>query len=280
MPVRQDIQLSFLLSSGRTGTVFTLKNIERILAPSGAVVAVHDYPHVLRRLSNLTYQASVRTHTTISQRVFQKVDAALQPYYRKAPTNGYYVYSGAFAYSLGPLLRAYYGSRCHLAALVRDGRSVVRSVMNRKLYASKHNDAERFKPHHSLEIASLWKDMTAFQKAVWWWKCRTLAALGVEPSTTLVPLHLRWPYIRLEDLVMDLRFCSCPRLVWQRMLLALGLPAFPPQAIYSQINNTIRNRSRSRRFPPFKDWSSEQKAYFRNHADDLNIFLGYHPSED
>ena len=76
---------------------------------------------------------------------------------------------------------------CPIAAIIRDGRYVVRSMLKRDVYRSE--DRPRISPVRDSQVASMWDDLSPLAKSSWYW-ADTYQRLS----------DLQVPIFRVEDL--------------------------------------------------------------------------------
>ncbi len=153
--------LFFLLGSGRCGTLL----ISRMLNKDPKVVALHE-PH---RHCDLSARPDCRRSAAYANqyvRRFRKYEI-----YKKLLEKNVQAYGEVSSplRCLGGALRASLPN-AHFFILVRDGRSTVRSAMNRqapKDGKTNHVPTQPLKDDHP--YFEKWDELSEFERACWWW---------------------------------------------------------------------------------------------------------------
>lgn len=141
--------------------------------------------------------------------------------------------------------------------LVRDGRLVVRSIMNRKAFTyedQKHTGL--IKPLPGDEYRGIWPEMDRFAKVCWYWS-----------STCSFLLKQRLRVIRLEDIINSYELFESQ--------VAYPLQIHVPYELWLKEKDKPRNMNEKRSFPMWPNWSIDQKRIFINMCGDIMMNLGY-----
>ncbi len=141
--------------------------------------------------------------------------------------------------------------------LVRDGRAVVRSIINRTAFTPADRDhTGRLAPRPDDPWWERWPQMGRFERVCWYW---------ASTNRYLMERHL--PVVRFEDILHAYEALS------SQILEPLGI-ALPVQ-IWQEHVRQPQNISRQRHFPPWEEWSSQQKRQFQEICGDVMQALGY-----
>lgn len=141
--------------------------------------------------------------------------------------------------------------------LVRDGRSVVRSLMNRTSFSpADKNHTGRLSPRPDDPLADQWPDMDRFARVCWYWA-----------YTNQYLLERKLSIVRLEDIIS-----SYDQFV-QQVLQPLDIDL--PLAIWNEEVLKPRNVSKDTSFTAWEDWTREQKRQFEAICGAVMSDLGY-----
>ncbi|MEA3352025.1 MAG: sulfotransferase [Chloroflexota bacterium] len=243
--VLENKHLFFIVGIGRSGTTFLSNLLNKIPdcavyhehpRDRSALVDAYRYPDLARE-----YLCGFRKRL-IASRVKRKECT----HYGEA--NSY------LRYHIDALRKLWYPKLFHL---VRDGRSVVRSAMNRNTFTSDEKwHSGQIYPFSEDPFADNWPDLNRFEKVCWYW---------MDANKFILKYSL--PFIRFEDIIR-----SYEELTRQILVpLDITLP-------YSKWQETIEvpvNVSANVSFPEWKYWTRKQKKTFENICGDLMSRLGY-----
>ncbi|MBU0995291.1 MAG: hypothetical protein KJ737_22575 [Proteobacteria bacterium] len=141
--------------------------------------------------------------------------------------------------------------------IVRDGRLVVRSMMNRNTFTEndKHHTG-KISPHKHDPFVNSWNHMDRFEKACWYW---------THGNTYLLNKNL--PIINFDKSITSYQyFCK-------QILEPLNI--YISLATWEKEINKPKNVSRKFIFPHYDNWSGHQKEKFRNICGPVMESLGY-----
>jgi hypothetical protein len=213
----------FIVGCGRSGS----KSLATALSKQLRAIVLHEpEPNLFEEYASLyEHENRARSHEILETRKF--------PAIRRLARNEQYVeINGALTPCIPELLVA--GARVIL--LVRDGRDVVRSIMDRHHY--REPLVSRYPP--PVGAMPSWRAMSRFAKVCWLWNLVNITALrylrAATPKAQLV--------VRLEDLIAGQTHNLCE---------FFGI---------SQLQLPVQNRTESPRFPCWPLWSGTQRHEF------------------
>lgn len=141
--------------------------------------------------------------------------------------------------------------------LVRDGRSVVRSLMNRRVFTPDDEKVTgKLAPLSSDTMVERWPTMNRFERVCWYWR---------HANQFLIERKL--PLIRLEEVVDSYDKFS------HQVLYPLDI--IIPYEIWKSEVSQPKNISKFKIFPPWKDWTNKQKHQFGNICGPGMAEIGY-----
>lgn len=142
--------------------------------------------------------------------------------------------------------------------LVRDGRDVVRSMMNRQTYTerdSKHSG--RITPRPDDPWYEAWPTMDRFARLCWYWS-----------ATNEHLLRYRLSLIRFEDII------SCFDKFENQVMRPIN--AYLPYEVWDQRRQQRRNVSEKPSFPKWPNWTTIQQECFNEICGATMARLNYH----
>ena len=170
--------------------------------------------------------------------------------------------------------------------LVRDGRDVVRSMMDwhdicgGNIYGMKEDeecsdivsfdqdwwDYSRLRPNGGEPYYAEWKNLSRFEKCSWYWNEFNTQMFKHVSSLD----KKRWRLININTVkVSD----------FEKIFNFLGLNGFNPEKIdkmiTARINSPMDRTNMSNKFPNWRSWSDEQNKIFNKHAEKMMLTLGY-----
>ncbi|MCA9367237.1 hypothetical protein KC887_03170 [Candidatus Kaiserbacteria bacterium] len=252
-----DASTAFIISTGRTGTHAIASHLNRLQS----VLAVHEpqpnlYKTGLDYASGRISQEAARETIEAARRI-----AALHITIRRASI---YIESNNRLFSLIPILReSFPGSK--FIHLVRDGRDVVRSGMDRGWYQKNDIFPDRLT---ACDIANdpwrdEWENFTPFEKSSWLWQ--TVDDFIYKDTVGQADSHC----VRFEE-VFD-RQRNYPGLYSIAAFLELQtLLTFPLDEPIAQTNT-----NRGTHFPRWNTWDEETIEKFNRIAGKSLIRYGY-----
>jgi len=141
--------------------------------------------------------------------------------------------------------------------LVRDGRKVVRSMMNRTPYTEKdRNHSDRITPKLDDKYYYRWNKFSRFQKICWYWN-----------NTVENLLRYRIPVLKFEEILKNYNYLK------EYFLDKVGLDL--PEYIWQSEIDIIRNKNKSYQFPEYEYWNTSQKIQFEEICGGVMNVLGY-----
>lgn len=127
--------------------------------------------------------------------------------------------------------------------LVRDGRSVVRSIMCRATFDKKEPIKDMIKPDKNSPYYKKWDKMSRFEKVCWLW----------QEDNKYLRENIGYS-IKFEKLISDYNYFK------EKLLDYIGLEV--SQEDWQQFINQPRNPSDKYSFPKYENWTEEQKQQF------------------
>ena len=141
--------------------------------------------------------------------------------------------------------------------LVRDGRNVVRSGMNRNTFTpADKRMTGRLRPHIGDPYDNRWNTMDRFARMCWYWA-----------STINYLLQLQVPTVRFEDLIGSYEQFK------NQILEPLGLE-ISREHWQGEIRKP-KNATEQKTFPVWEDWTLEQKCQFLEICGNTMLALRY-----
>jgi len=141
--------------------------------------------------------------------------------------------------------------------LVRDGRLVVRSGMNRKAFTpTDSNVTGRIEPWADDPYRERWPAMDRFEKVCWYWA-----------STVRYLIQLQVPVVRFEDVIST--YEQFDRQLLQPLQVTVSYEHWQAEKSRPKNSNT------ENAFPVWRDWSADQKRQFLDICGDVMSTLGY-----
>lgn len=241
-----DRDVFFVSGMGRSGTKFLAELLdtdrdaavyhEPVRRDFEAVVEAQHDRHAARR-----YIQSYR-----KQEIFVRVrDLSVQTYGEV---------NSALRYHLGALRRSVPGVR--LLHLVRDGRDVVRSLMDRRHYTSDGEGHHRLSPLSSTKLGRRWPSLSRFEKNCWLWADAVDRVEGEADGR-----------VQLEKLTDDYGYFQ--RRIEDYVDLEIGRDTWEARTARPE------NVTDSHSFPHWTDWNPAQKEQFARYCGDQMRRVGY-----
>jgi hypothetical protein len=141
--------------------------------------------------------------------------------------------------------------------LVRDGRAVVQSLMNRNSFKRKdENHTGRIFPKEGDRFASEWSNMNRFARTCWYWS-----------STNKYLMERNLPIVRFEDIIES--YDQFDLQVLQSLNLKISYDIWCAQV------QRPRNVSKTINFPDWEEWEVTKKNLFKDICGDTMTTLGY-----
>ncbi len=239
----------FVTSTGRTGTWFITRLINE--AVDNAWSLHEPKPHFKREGWELLRKPP---------RVWHKVYFSLPRYWRHFwKTAEWYVETNYHLFACIPLIRKVWPNAL-IVHVVRDGRAVVRSWLNRNRYLGHEHITPALFPDSSVD-KDTWLSWNPLQKNAWYWQAINAYTIQQQP-----------------DVILSFEKMFNPPFTDLYALLAL-MPevSYDKQAIETKLNEKI-NKTKKPFFPPFEEWPAEWQSQFWAIAGEEMARLGY--SED
>jgi hypothetical protein len=239
-------RIFFVLSAARSGSKWLANFVDRATSCS----ARHEWTLNHRRVGR-EMVADKRTSGDYvglveNRRLAQQLIQQAVSHYRTVP--GDVLEANVYLEPFIPTLNAL-GDDVTLLHLHRDGRDVVRSLLDREWYATPGD-----RKHRTVPIDD-WAGLTQFERACWYWRYT---------NERIMPFASH--HLRFEEIVRDPRVLS-------RRLDSLGIVVHPLLA--EREFPKVINAAKSRRFPPYDDWPGEYRRTFERICGPTQVALGY-----
>ncbi len=245
--VREALQKTpkfFVVALGRSGTTFLADLLDR--APGCAVFheARGDWPALSRAFAN-----PETAHEYLAGARERLVAARIR-------SSGCAIYgevNSYLRYHVPALIERWDPTILHL---FRDGRAVVRSVMNRPTFTPEDRSTVNLMPRREDPWAAEFPQFDRFAKVCWYWA-----------STNRDLLDWDLARARFEDVTASYEAFS------EQVLEPLGLDV--SREIWEERVGRPKNASKSNHFPAWEDWSSRQQEQFERICGPVMARLGY-----
>ena len=230
MPAKQ---WAFIISTGRTGTDFftTLFNSEAV--PDAW--SLHEPRPAFRARS---YQLTGRPYTRFERLYFQ---IPRQRWHRRRPES-WYVETNYHLFAAIPLIREAF-PHAWIIHVIRDGRAVVTSWLNKYRYITNDHITPHCLPHDP--ATQEWAYWNPLQKLSWYWKTVNELVAAQQPDL----------WLSFEQLFQH----PYPDLYY--MLDQLPLEHYEPDKVKALAGERI-NRTQNRFFPSYEQWPQRWQAQF------------------
>lgn len=236
---------AFIVSTGRTGTGFLTRIINDCVPNAwSAHEPIPAFRRRARRLMN-------RRETVLDVAYFKMTRAKR---HRQRDETWYIENNFQLFAAVGVVRKAFPAAK--IVHVVRDGRSVIRSYMNRGRYMT----SDHITP---FDVAgdparTEWNGWNAVQKNAWFWKT--------------VNAHVRAQHAEVTVLFEDLFNGTTSAL--EKMLNDIGAPALDVEKAAGLMGRRV-NTNRQEEYPPFEEWSNEWQNDFWHIAGDEMAHWGY-----
>lgn len=141
--------------------------------------------------------------------------------------------------------------------LVRDGRSVVRSIMNRKTFLpSDRVHSGKLAPLPNDPWADKWPSMSRFERVCWYWA-----------TTNRYLLIYNLPLVRFEEITHSYELFE------KQILTPIGINI--PSKKWEEQIHIPQNENQHNWFPQWDNWSALQQKQFEAICGDVMLELGY-----
>ncbi len=142
--------------------------------------------------------------------------------------------------------------------LVRDGRDVVSSLMNRSHYKDKGHSSFKFYPRKDEEYYSEWRDLGRFEKVCWFWM----------HGNKYLRSKIGGESVKFEKLISDYDYF--------RVNLLEKIDVGIPESNWRKAINIPINVSKKYSFPKWTEWSDELMKKFNRICGHEMKKLGYY----
>lgn len=244
--ILSDCKMFFVVGLGRSGTTF----LAELLANVPGCAVYHEAPS--DRDAMIDAYADARAADKYVQSVARRRLVAAR--IKETNCSVYGEVNSYLRYHIDSLMFSWEPVILHL---VRDGKDVVRSMMNRRTFtAQDRHHTGQIKPQLGEWGYKEWSQWTRFERCCWYWSYTNERLL----------LH-ELPLCRLEDITTNYH------LFQQRVLNPLDLAI--PKADWEERVVKKANISQKQEFPSWSEWSSKQKAQFEDLCGGTMATLGY-----
>jgi hypothetical protein len=243
-------KLFFILGTGRSGT----QMLSGLLNKSEKALVVHEpNRHEDRNLYTEIRQNSALAVQYLNEfrryGIYRRIMASMPQIYGEV--------TGTLRYHCAALKEVFPHVRLFL--LVRDGRDVVRSVMNMKRFYKKGSKKfHSLGPLESDHFHEQWHAMSRFEKICWAWADTNRVLLEIIPDDV----------VYFERVISDYDYTK------QRLFEPLGLSISFEQWRESAKHKS-KNATKVHTFPHWKDWRTREEESFDRICGQMMIELGY-----
>lgn len=141
--------------------------------------------------------------------------------------------------------------------LIRDGRSVVRSIMNRKTFLpSDRLHSGKLAPLPNDPWSEKWPSMSRFERVCWYWA-----------NTNRHLLAQELPLVRFEEIIHSYELFE------KQILRPIGISISSKK--WEEQIHFPQNQNKYNWFPHWENWSAFQKKQFEEICADIMLDLGY-----
>jgi len=237
----------FILSTGRTGSTFLYSLFKDVIEET--ISREEEKPAFKRRGFELTSRAP-----TTWERYYFKVS---RDWRMVTHSGNWFVESNCRLFSASELIRSVYPD-ARIYHVVRDGRTCVRSWLNRGRYTDA-DTATRLTPdmYGTIDITD-WKTFTPLQKNAWSWTVKNRNIQQGDPDEVF----------HFEDVFNE------PHDDLFRLLDSLDGLQYREEQIHAKLNERVASTD-SYLFPRFPDWYEEWKTQFWDIAEEQMRTHGY-----
>jgi len=222
----------FVTGHGRSGTVF----LSDLFTKSENGHVFHESPHLDQDEFIEAFHG--KTEFSIARMDLIKTRQSQQPDKIYGEVNGYLRYWSPYLLTLTP----------HVFHLVRDGKKVVRSMMNRSKNSFTITDKRRTRFIYPLEgdlYQDQWAEMDRFERLCWYWQHATSKLIREKIPIIQFEQILR-SYTYLQSNLLDFIGIKLDRDVWNYERRVLKNETIPQKKV----------------FPRYDEWTDKQKASF------------------
>jgi hypothetical protein len=223
----------FIVSTGRTGTQW----LANLLNKAAGTYVVHEpVPNEWHNHAQVIMQPETAQEYLYTYR-FREIALRMHEH----PSQIYGEVNSALRFHICALRELL--PKCKIIHLVRDGRAVVRSVMNRRLSSHRTPLYTQITPPIDDEYTARWHELSDFEKVCWGWQA--------ENRFMRLNTELR---ARFEDITTSYELFS------QQILKTLGL--LIEEKTWLASLRVPMNQTKNHLMEPWKHWTREQKIQF------------------
>lgn len=262
------VSISFIISSGRTGTEFLAKffdqNFKNIKASHEPRLSIRDVG-IGYHLKEIKLGMAYRYFLAYRNSLFHQLGK------NKCRS---YIESNPFLYSLIPMIKKYF-YRSKILIVIRDGRSYMRSAYSKApqaafpdiLFYSDNDQKERLKACDipGDKYSESWNEMTRFEKVCWYWVTINKKILEDVKGTDYL-------LVKYEDIFNDKDDYSTIR----KIVKYFELTDFQVDSDISKVMKNKINENPKYLLPKnYDEWDNEYKSAFEKICGPLMQELGY-----
>ena len=234
----------FITGHGRSGTVF----LADLLGKSENGHVFHESPF----LDQDAFVEAFKERRELSQERLNLIKTR-----REQQVNLVYgEVNGYLRYYISPLLKL----TPQIYHLVRDGKDVIRSMMNRNSASFTVHDSNRTQfiyPYGDDPYVSEWSNMDRFERLCWYWQHGIMEVC-----------NYKIPILHFEKILVDYDYLTI-------FLNSVGLDL--PFEVWNYERRILKNETprHNRKFPEYLNWSNKQKESFKRICGKSMEIIGY-----
>lgn len=239
------MRYAFITSTGRTGTDFFTYLFSEVIPNSWSQ---HEPKPAFRRRS---YAYLSRQPNSYDEWYFR----LSRQWFNTGKDKDWYIETNYHLFDATPLIRKVFPEAL-IVHIVRDGRQVVRSWLNRNRYITNDHITAFHLPGDPAQ--AVWNDWNPVQKLAWYWKTVNQQAKRLKPDL----------YLHFEDI-----FKAEESAVFQILEAMPGIQ-YDRDAVIAALGHRV-NSSRRDFFPRFEEWPTLWQQQFWEIAGEEMVEQGY-----
>ena len=238
----------FFVSTGRTGTTFITKFFNAVV---NNAFSLHEPRPVFRRPKAFFYSGKYKTYHKLRFQLTRN-------YWKWKHEEDWYVESNHHLFAAIPLIRASF-PEAKIVHIVRDGRPMVTSWLNRYRYITNNNLPAA--AIQDLEAMAAWDNWTPLQKTTWYWKTVNAHMRTTSPDVT----------VKFENLFTE----NPEESQFFDILDSMHGVSYEREEVLKFLTKKV-NKNKQQFFPDYEAWPAQWKEDFWEIAGEEMAYHGYH----